>query len=171
MLFEEPPNTLSALFKYPEHDYFTDVLPKLTITFMVRDWNDSTWVSVGHKIRFTLSTRTREPFAEVLPDKEKTDEILQISLVPRKKSRMYLAFTMRFAVFGTPYPLWNWTHADVFAAGVETSQLRLEVFEATYNMYVSGDVLFVLYIFLRYSTLLTHYLIVIGCLLSGRMRS
>lgn len=135
VLFEEPPNVLSALFKHPDQDYFTDVLPKLTITFMVRDWNDDTWISVGHKIRFTLDTHTRQATATVLPDREKTDEILQIAHVLRKKTRSYLSFTMRFAVFGTPYPLWNWAASDTFAAGAEISQLRLEVFEATYTMY------------------------------------
>lgn len=136
VLFEEPPNTLGAVFKYPELDFFTDVLPKLTIQFKVRDWNDETWISVGHKIRFTLSTITRDPTVVVLPDKEKTDEILHTALLSRKKSRMYLSFNMKFSVFGSPYPLWCWAPAEPFAAGVETSHLRVEVFEATYNMCV-----------------------------------
>ena len=71
-LFEEPANTLSAIFKYPEADYFSDCLPRLTISFMVRDLVDDTWISVGHKLRLTLDPPLREPIAQVLPDEAKT---------------------------------------------------------------------------------------------------
>lgn len=105
---------------------------------MVRDSSEDTWISVGHKMRFTLDTSNRAPVVVVLPDREKTEEILSIERVSRKKSRTYLAFSMKFSVFGSPYPLWCWAQGEVFAAGVETSRLRLDVFEATYSMCVEG---------------------------------